>query len=656
MNETVRNYLAEIDRRGGKVSRRTLDPETARDMVRVREARRAFRRFWAICFWSYPRDLEIRRDDVPGGRPRFAPGRRPRYSSRASCPPPFPWRPRDDRMKPARTVWPSFVASLLLVQAAGPPALLAQPPPTVDVAAVDAIFRAFDNTRSPGCEVGVSYAGKPVLLRAYGMADLEHDVPNTPEMIMEPGSVSKQFTATATILLALDGKLSLDDDVRRYIPELPDYGTPITIRHLLNHTSGLRDWGSVAGIEGWPRTRRAHTHTHVLDILSRQKELNYPPSAYYSYTNSGFNLQAILVSRVSGMSFAEFTRQRIFEPLGMTRTQWRDDFTRVVKDRGIAYRPSGLGQWSMLMPFEDVHGNGGLLTTVEDLLKFTQNLETGAVGGPRYLEEMHRQGVLTSGQVIFYASGLQIGTYKGVREVKHSGSTAGYRGHLARFPDQKVAVAVMCNTSSGNAGQLLYQTADLFLAGAIKDELPAPPAGAIRPNAERLRALAGMYKDTRTGAAMTVAATAEGLRVDGLAVVPTSATRFEAAGGGSTLVFESAPFTDGRPAAVLDRPGQPGVRIEPVAAWAPIAAELAAYVGTYRSDEAEATYTVAVEEGRLVVKDRWGEARKLEPQYADVFEAGGVTIVFRRGAPGRVEGFMWSEGRVWGLRFGRVAG
>ena len=558
-------------------------------------------------------------------------------------------------MKPVRTVWTSFVATLLLTWATGAPTLLAQQPPTVDLAAVDAIFRQFDNTRSPGCTVGVTYAGRPVLFRAYGMADLEHDVPNTPETIIEPGSVAKQFTATATILLALDGKIGLDDDIRRYFPELPDYGDKITIRHLLNHTSGLRDWGSVAGIEGWPRTRRAVTHTHVLDIIARQKELNYPPGEYYSYTNSGFNLQAMLVERVSGMSFQQFTRQRIFEPLGMSRTQWRDDFTRVVKDRGIAYEPTRLGNWRMLMPFESVYGNGGLLTTVEDLLKFTQNLETGALGGPRYLAEMHRQGVLNSGQVFFYASGLQIGTHKGVREVQHSGSTAGYRGHLARFPDQKVAVAVMCNASNANAGGFLYQVADLYLAGAIKDVPPAPPAGAIRPNAERLRALAGMYKDTRTGVPLTVEATAEGLRLEGVSLIPVSATRFEAAGGGTTLVFEGAPFADGRPAAVFDRPGQPGVRIEPVAAWTPTASDLAAYAGTYRSDEAEATYTVAIEEGKLVLKDRWGESTPLEPRYADVFDAQrGPTILFGRGSSRRVEAFSWSESRVWGMRFGKV--
>ena len=368
-----------------------------------------------------------------------------------------------------------FFLAVLLPPAPGS----AQRTNSVDVASVDAIFEAFDGTRTPGCAVGVSADGVPVLLRAYGMADLEHDVPNTAETVFEPGSVAKQFTAAATVLLALDGKLSLDDDIRTYIPELADYGDVVTIRHLLNHTSGLRDWGAVAGIEGWPRTRRAHNHMHVLDIASRQESLNYPPGQYYSYTNTGYNLQAILVERVSGMSFAEFSRTRVFEPLGMYHTQWRDDFNRIVKNRAVAYRGTGGGGWSTLMPFEDVHGNGGLLTTVEDLLRFTEALETGELGGEAFIREMHTQGVLTSGQTIAYASGIQLRDYKGIPIVEHSGSTAGYRGHLARFPDQGIGVAVMCNTTTGNAGGLLKEVADLYLGDAVSRYTePDPRSGA----------------------------------------------------------------------------------------------------------------------------------------------------------------------------------
>jgi len=223
-------------------------------------------------------------------------------------------------------------------------------------AEVDRVFAKWTSS-TPGCAVGVAVGGKPVLIRAYGMADLEHDAPNTPETIFEAGSVAKQFTAMAVLLLANDGKLSLDDPVRKHIPELPDYGVPLTIRHMLNHTSGLRDWGSVASIAGWPRTTREYSHAHVLEIVSRQKSLNFPPGTQWSYSNTGFNLSAIIVSRVSGMPFAEFSKQRLFAPLGMTQTSWRDDHTRIVKGSAIDYSDARDG-YHIRMPFENVYGNG----------------------------------------------------------------------------------------------------------------------------------------------------------------------------------------------------------------------------------------------------------------------------------------------------------
>ena len=525
-------------------------------------------------------------------------------------------------------------------------------PPTVDLASVDAIFEEFDGTRTPGCAVGVSSGGMPLLLRAYGMAELEHDVANMAETIFEPGSVSKQFTAAATVLLALDGKISLDDDIRDYIPELQDYGEVVTIRHLLNHTSGLRDWGSIAGIEGWPRTRRAHTHMHVLDIASRQMSLNYPPGEYYSYTNTGYNLQAILVERVSGMPFAEFSKKRIFEPLGMTRTEWRDDFTRIVKDRAIAYRSIRDGGWSILMPFEDVHGNGGLLTTVQDLLRFTQNLETGELGGPRFIEEMHRQGVLNSGQTIDYASGLQLRDYKGVPIVEHSGSTAGYRGHLARFPIQGIAVSVMCNATTGNAGQLLRQVADLYLGEAVSEGAGAAPEPEVGLSGERLESFAGGYRDMRRETLVRITATEGGIRLGRTDLIPVTENRFEA--GSTVLEFEAAPFTDGRPAAVMNTPGADNVRLEPVPEFDPTEVQLTEYTGTYRSDEAEATYTVEVENGTFVLKDRWGQGQLLQPLYPDAFGGGGTTYIFRRDALDEVVEMSLSQGRVWDLRFQKV--
>lgn len=526
---------------------------------------------------------------------------------------------------------------------------------SVDVADVDAVFAEFDGDDNPGCAVGVMENGHIVLERAYGMANLEHDVPNTTETIFEPGSVAKQFTAAATILLALDGEISLDDDVRDYIPELPAYDTPVTIRHLLNHTSGLRDWGSIAGIAGWPRTTRVHTHEHMLDIASRQLSLNYPAGEYYSYTNTGYNLQAVLVERVSGMSFAEFSKTRIFEPLGMTRTEWRDDFQRVVKGRSTAYRPDGDGAWRSLMPFENVHGNGGLLTTVGDLLRFTRNLDTGELGGPAFIEEMHRQGVLNSGKTIAYASGLFVGEYKGIREVQHSGGTAAYVGFLTRFPDHGLAVSIMCNAVTGSPGRRAHEVADLYLGDAIasSDAAPDAPAGAISLPADRVEALAGTYRDTRTGAAVAVEAQEGVLQVQGTPLTPVSNVRFENPAG-VELEFEAEVFADGRPAATMSTPVADGVRLEPVAEFDPGDEGLLDYVGAYHSPEAEVTYEIRLVDGRLALRDRYGNGGSLAPAYEDAFRAGGLSMIFRRDGRGRVTGASMSNSRVWSLRFDRV--
>jgi CubicO group peptidase (beta-lactamase class C family) len=386
--------------------------------------------------------------------------------------------------------------------------------PPAPSATVDAVFARWNQT-TPGCAVGVGVNGKAVLERAYGMADLERDVPNAPDTIFEAGSVSKQFTAAAVLLLAREGKLSIDDPVRKYVPELPDYGVPLTIRHMLTHTSGLRDWGSVEGIAGWPRTTRAYTHGHVLDIVSRQKALNFTPGTAWSYSNTGYNLAAIIVSRVSGQPFADFSRERIFQPLGMTRTSWRDDFTRIVKHRAIAYTQQADG-YHEEMPFENVHGNGGLLTTVGDLLRWNENFASPKVGDAAFLAEEQTPGRFTDGRAHDYAFGLFIGSYRGVREVNHSGSTAGYRAFLTRYPDQHVSVAVLCNAGSANPTQYAHTVADAYLGGALS---PAPaaqagggrggrggtPASLFQPAASDVRSYAGRYTSDEAETVLTVA-------------------------------------------------------------------------------------------------------------------------------------------------------
>jgi CubicO group peptidase (beta-lactamase class C family) len=516
---------------------------------------------------------------------------------------------------------------------------------------VDSIFAAFDSDQTPGCAVGVEEDGRRVLTRAYGMANLEWGIPNTPETIFENGSVSKQFTAASIVLLAMEGKLSLEDDVRDYVPELPDYGYTITLRHMLNHTSGLRDWGSVAGISGWGRSNRTHTHDHVLDILSRQSALNFEPGHEYSYSNSGYNLLAIIVSRVSGVPFAEFSKERIFEPLGMEHTQWRDDWTRIVPGRSTGYAPTR-GGYRIDQPIENVHGNGGLLTTVGDLLTWNRSLDEASLAGPEFVEMMETQGVLNDGRTIAYALGLSVGDWRGVRSVTHGGATSGYRAYLARYPDEGVSVAVLCNAANANPGGLSNGVARLWLEDAL-GPAPEPPAG-VDVDDPVLERYAGFYRDVQTGMEQQVVLEDGGrLRIGGDVLVPASETAFHVGTSGQMAVWESS--ASGERTGFRRMEGDIVVDAYlPVERVEPTAEELRDYEGTFHSPDAETTLTFIVEEGGLVVHRRPADSARVRPSYRDAFFTPIGFGRFIRDASGAVTEFSLGQGRVYDMRFYRV--
>jgi len=515
------------------------------------------------------------------------------------------------------------------------------PPPDAR-AKVDKIFARFAGTTGPGCATGVSLGGSQVLATAYGMADLEHKVAITPQTVFEPGSITKQFTAAAVLLLAQQGKLSLDDPARKYIPELPDYGAPITIRQLLNHTSGLRDWGNVAAIGGWPRTTREYTHAHVLEIIGRQKSLNYPPGAEYSYTNSGFNLLAILVGRVANRPLPEFTREQIFMPLGMASTEWRDDFRRIVPNRAIAYS-SNSGVFRQDMPFEDVFGNGGLLTTVGDLLRWNQNFTTMKVGGRSFFDSQHERGRLNDGRTIAYAAGLMVLHWKGRDEVSHSGSTAGYSAWLGRYPDQKLSVAVLCNLAGVNATQLGHQVAEAYLGALTPD--PLPP---VTVDPASLAAKAGLYCSVRDHQTLTLELQNGQLHLERRGLLrPVWANTFASDDEGPLVEFSGARMR-------LRTEGDEGNWYEKVDRANPTPAELAALAGEYASDEAEAAFQVVLENGRLVIHRRPDARFPLIPTYRDGFSSQLGSIRFLRDARGQVTELSLGEPRVWDLRFRKL--
>ena len=350
---------------------------------------------------------------------------------------------------------------------------------------LDKVFWQFNNS-TPGVAVAVFKEGEIVYKRGFGMANLEYDIPITTGSIFHIASISKQFTAMSILLLAQEGKLSLDDDVRKYIPEVPDFGETITIRHLAHHTSGLRDQWHLLSLAGW-RAQDLKTQEDVLDLVKRQKELNFRPGEEYLYCNTGFTLLAIIVHRVSGKSLREFADENIFQPLGMKNTHFHNDMGEIVKNRTSAYVPDDEAGFKISIPNFETYGATSLFTTVEDLALWEQNFSHKRVGGEQAYKQMLNKGVLNSGEEIDYALGISHGTYRGLKTLGHTGSDAGYRANFTMFPEQRLSIIILANVSNANPRQLTYQAADILLEeefteekeptseGPEKKEEPEPP-------------------------------------------------------------------------------------------------------------------------------------------------------------------------------------
>lgn len=531
----------------------------------------------------------------------------------------------------------------------------AQTPDSVS-RAVDRVFQNWNDTDGPGCALGVSRDGKVVYERGYGMANLETDTPIRPTSIFHVASVSKQFTAAAIMLLERDGKLSLDDNIRKYLPEIPDYGTPITIRHLLTHTSGLRDQWELIGLQRGRFEEDRITEADVLDVVSRQTALNFKPGAEYVYSNTGFTLLGVIVRRITGQSLKDFAAERIFKPLGMTRTHFHDDYTMLVPGRTSAYEPSDKpgARWRVGIPNFDTYGATSLYTTVGDLLKWEANLDHPVVGDARMYALMQTPTVLTTGDTSSYGLGLVMGTYRGARVIEHNGADAGYRSYVGRFPDKGLAIAIACNAAPANTTALARGVADAYLAAALTPvEVAARPQGVpVAP--ERLRLYVGSYVQPTTLQVIRLVVRDGHLAADmpnAPPLVALAENRFAIGGSGQgpELVFADAVHGG------LDRKvtGQRPVHYEWRQPVAPTAAALAPYAGEYVSAELAGTvYRVAVSDTALTFRTGTSDPLTASLVFADTFLGDGNTIQFTRTA-GRITGFEFSDPRVRRVKFVR---
>lgn len=538
--------------------------------------------------------------------------------------------------------------ALLLLMSAG---TLGAQVPAATRAAVDGIFRDIARTDGPGCAVGVAEQGRTLYERGYGMANLETGLAITPQSIFHVASVSKQFAALSVALLAADGRLSLDDDVRRHVPEIPDYGRRMTIRQLIHHTSGLRDQWSLLSMAGWRFPSDLITTEDVLKILARQRGLNFVPGDEYLYSNSGYTLLAVIVQRVSGSSLQDFAEARLFGPLGMRQTHFHDDFAMVVPGRTSAYVPRGSG-WRVSIPTFDTYGATSLFTTTGDLLRWMNALDAARrePGHPlaRVVVDAETSGLLNDGTAINYGYGLMLRPWRGIRTIGHSGADAGYRAFAERYPDFGVAVTVLCNAANADPASRARRVAEAVLGDRLPREMVNMRAEPHRPSAAVREQWAGTYRDTVSQQVLRV-------RVQGDTVWAGS-NRLEF-GSDTTATTESM---DGW-FSLQPRGAQTTLRVNPrglrqvvfVRQPAPFPT-LGAYAGTYRSEELDATYTLSLRDEALQRQHRKMPDARLEPAGRDVFTLGGSTYLFERDRRGRVTGFTLNDGRVRGVRFVRV--
>ena len=456
---------------------------------------------------------------------------------------------------------------------------------------IDALFSRWDRDDRPGCAVGVMRDGKLVFARGYGMANLEYDIPNSPTSVFHIASISKQFTAFAISLLAEENRLSLDDDIRMHLPETPDFGVPVRIRHLIHHTSGLRDQWDLLDLSGF-RPDDIKTNKDILELVKKQRELNFEPGARHLYSNTGYTLLALIVERISGLSLREFTQERIFEPLGMEHTHFQDDYNRLVKNRSYGMTRTRGRVYRRDIPAFDTVGATSLFTTVEDMARWNRNFDTMEVGGSSVFEMMLERGRLNNGEKLDYASGITHGHYKGVMTLGHGGADAGYTSYFERYPEHGLAVVVLANTPMSTA-LLAHRVAEIFLRTESRKAVPKTDSrGTEKSSPDK--------KDDHT---------------------PES----------------KEPIAD--------------ATVQP---FEPTPGYLASLAGEYFSPELEISYRLVFNNAELILQRRKFEDIVLKARKKDSFSADDYSLDFHRDTAGVIGGFRLSTGRVLNLRFDKV--
>lgn len=527
--------------------------------------------------------------------------------------------------------------------------------------AVDQVFAEWDRDDSPGCAVGIYKDGEIVFARGYGMSNLEHGIPITPDSIFHVASVSKQFATFCIGLLEEEGKLSVDDEVRTYVPRLPDFGHRITIRHLIHHTSGIRDQWALLHYAGW-RQEDLVTEEDVMTLLERQTSLNFEPGEKYLYSNSGYTLLAVVIKTVSGKTIREFAHECIFEPLGMTRTHFHMDHSEIVPGRTQAYLPRDNGGYRISIPEFALSGATSLFTTVEDLAKWERNFTTAQVGTPELIAKMQQPGKLRSGEEISYGWALDNNTYRGAKVIGHAGADHGYRAHFMRLPEYGIAVSCLANSSRMTPGILCERVVDVLLGDQLEPKSESATSTANHIHNPTPADFTGTFREVKEGALLQIT------NENGTLILDLDEPRELVPGATDTLVSKGPwPLTitavaadDSAPAGVTVSTGfspEP-MRFDRIAPACYSPEQLAEFAGRYWSDELRVFYDVVAEGDSLAIDRLKHARRRLFPADRDTFFQGlffnTLNLTFERNEAGTITGFTHTNGRIAGLSFRRV--
>lgn len=538
---------------------------------------------------------------------------------------------------------------------------------------LDKLFAQFDDINKPGASVAVLQDGEVVFSKGYGSANLEYDIPVTPDTMFHVASISKQFTVFAILLLAEEGKLNFDDDIRQYIPEVPDFGETITLRHLASHTSGMRDQWNLLRMAGW-RLDDVITTEHVLKMVAKQKELNFKPGEEFLYSNTGFTLLAEVVARVSGKSFAQFTHERLFTPLNMSNSLFYDDHQKIVSNRAYSYEPIDNGYQKSVLNYANV-GATSLFTTAEDLLKWSSNFTEPTVGSPAIIEQMNTLATLNNGDTFGGAYGQFISTYKGIKYIQHSGGDAGFRSYLARFPEQNLSIAILNNGADARPWELALQIAERFLEintpppkNAFADALMKSISPKPTPNAfelskgelseDILNAYVGHYWNESDAYSRKIYVQNGILMysrgkndVSPLAAVNENTFKMLNVEGEIFVEFSE----DGEQSLMTVRVDNMDTYVS--VAYTPIEVTetwLSQFAGSYYSPELSSTYHFSPHNDQLKISHYRLSDHYITPVKGDFFRSQVGDISFERDDSGAVNGFRMSNGRVRNLYFRKL--